>query len=66
MARAHMAFGQVTKKGALDSQPQVIKITSCLPKVVGFLQLLLSLKLKVALNTINQSINLKIYRYSYM
>jgi len=30
----------ITKKGALDSQPQVIKFTSCLPMVVlsGFLQ----------------------------
>ena len=24
------------KKGALDSQPQVIKLTSCLPMVSGF------------------------------
>jgi hypothetical protein len=28
------------KKGALDSQPQVIKITSCLPRVGGSLQVL--------------------------
>jgi len=55
------------KKGALDSQPQVIKFTSCLPMVGGslrVLRLLPSLKtgrqdiveifLKVALNTINQ------------
>ena len=27
---------QFTKKGALDSQPQVIKFTSCLPMVGGF------------------------------
>jgi hypothetical protein len=25
----------ITKKGALDSQPQVIKFTSCLPMVGG-------------------------------
>ena len=35
MAKAHMAFGQVSKKGALDSQSQVIKFTSCLPMVGG-------------------------------
>jgi hypothetical protein len=28
------------KKGALDSQPQVIKFTSCLPMVGGSLQVL--------------------------
>ena len=28
------------KKGALDSQPQVIKLTSCLPMVGGFLRVL--------------------------
>jgi hypothetical protein len=56
------------KKGALDSQPKVIKFTSCLPMVGGslwVLQLLPPLKLfadlaeillKVALNTINQYI----------
>jgi hypothetical protein len=33
------------KKGALDSQPQVIKLTSCLPIVGGFLRLLPPLKL---------------------
>ena len=27
-----------SKKGALDSQPQVIKLTSCLPMVGGSLQ----------------------------
>jgi hypothetical protein len=26
----------ITKKGALDSQPHVIKLTSCLPMVGGF------------------------------
>jgi hypothetical protein len=31
---------QITKKGALDSQPQVIKITSCLPRVGGSLRVL--------------------------
>jgi hypothetical protein len=47
------------KKGALDSQPQVIKFTSCLPMVDASLQLLPPLKLlamillKVALNTKN-------------
>jgi phosphohistidine swiveling domain-containing protein len=30
----------ITKKGALDSQPQVIKFTSCLPMVSGSLQVL--------------------------
>jgi hypothetical protein len=29
-----------TKKGALDSQPQVIKFTSCLPMVGGSLRVL--------------------------
>ena len=33
------------KKGALDSQPQVIKFTSCLPMVGGSLRLLPPLKL---------------------
>ena len=33
------------KKGALDSQPQVIKFTSCLPMVDGSLRLLPPLKL---------------------
>jgi hypothetical protein len=28
------------KKGALDSQPQVIKFTSCLPMVGGYLRVL--------------------------
>ena len=51
------------KKGALDSQPQVIEFTMCLHRVGGSLQLLPPIKLvamillKVALNTINQSIN---------
>jgi hypothetical protein len=58
----------ITKKGALDSQPQVIKFTSCLPMVGGslrVLRLLPPLKLvamndiaeilqKVVINTINQ------------
>ena len=53
------------KKGALDSQPQVIKFTSCLPMVGGSLRvfrLLPPLKLiamlKAALNTKNQSITI--------
>ena len=33
------------KKGTLDSQPQVIKFTSCLPMVGGFLWLFPPLKL---------------------
>jgi hypothetical protein len=33
------------KKGALDSQPQVIKLSSCLPMVGGSLRLLPPLKL---------------------
>ena len=41
---------QITKKGALDSQPQVIKFTSCRHDIAEIL-------LKVALNTKNQSIN---------
>jgi hypothetical protein len=50
------------KKGALDSQPQVIKFTSCLPMVGGSLRVSSTTKtghhdiaeilLKVALNTI--------------
>ena len=57
----------VTKKGALDSLPQVIKLTSCLPMVGGSLRVLrlspllntgrhdiAEILLKVALNTINQ------------
>jgi len=35
----------ITKKGALYSQSQVIKFTSCLPMVCGSLQLLPPLKL---------------------
>ena len=50
----------ITKKGALDSQPQVIKFTSCLPRVGGSLRVLrlplpltlvAMILLKVALNT---------------
>ena len=57
----------ITKKGGLDSQPQVIKFTSCLQMVGGSLQVLRLLPplrtgrhdiaeilLKVALITINQ------------
>ena len=60
------------KKGALDdSQPQVIKITSCLPVIGGSLRVLLrvassttktgrsdiaEILLKVALNTTNHSV----------
>jgi hypothetical protein len=36
---------KITKKGALDSQPQVIKFTSCLPMVGGSLRLPQPLKL---------------------
>ena len=52
------------KKGALDSQPQVIKFTCCLPMVSGSLRvfrllpplkLIAMILLKVALNTKNQS-----------
>ena len=49
--RREFAPGRVNyKKGALDSQPQVIKITSCLPMVGGsfrVLRLLPPLKLVV-------------------
>jgi hypothetical protein len=58
------------ENGALDSQPQVIKFTSCLPMVGGSLWVLRLLPttktgrhdiaeilLKVALKTINKSIN---------
>jgi hypothetical protein len=41
---------KISKKGALDSQPQVIKFTSCLPVVGGSLRFLPPLKL-----VINQS-----------
>jgi hypothetical protein len=34
------SYKAVTKKGALDSQPQVIKFTSCLPMVGGSLRVL--------------------------
>ena len=57
----------ITKKGAFDSQPQVIKFTSCLPMVGGSLQVLpllpplktgrhdiAAILLKVGLSTINQ------------
>ena len=33
-------ISKLTKKGALDSQPQVMKLTSCLPMVGGSLRLL--------------------------
>jgi hypothetical protein len=33
-------FEKLSKKGALDLQPQVIKITSCLPMVGGSLRVL--------------------------
>ena len=58
------------KKGALDSQPQVIKFTSCLPMVGGSLWvirlppplklvaiIIAEILLKVALNTINSNSN---------
>jgi hypothetical protein len=61
------------KKGALDSQPQVIKFTSCLPMVGGSLRVLRLLPplktgrhdiaeilLKVALNTKYQSIQTRL------
>ena len=39
--RSEFASGFVNyKKGALDSQPQVIKFTSCLPMVDGSLRVL--------------------------
>jgi len=41
------------KKGALDSQLQVIKFTSCLPTKAGRHDIA-EILLKVALNTINQ------------
>ena len=44
---SHLAL-QITKKGAIDSQPQVIKFTSCVSMVGGslrILQLLTPLKL---------------------
>jgi hypothetical protein len=46
------------KKGALDSQPQVIKLISCLPMVGGSLQVLRLLPLLklVAKNIKNQII----------
>jgi len=60
----------ITKKGALDSLPQVIKFTSCLPMVGWFSPCtpvssttkigchdIAEILLKVALNTKNQSIN---------
>ena len=54
------------KKGALDSQPQVIKFTSCFPMVGGTPAFsttktgrhdIAEILLKVALNTINQPTN---------
>jgi hypothetical protein len=60
----------ITKKGAFDSQPQVIKFTSCLPMVSGSLRVLrlhpplktgchdiAEILLKVVLNTKNQIIH---------
>jgi len=39
--RRELALGFVNyKKGTLDSQPQIIKFTSCLPMVAGFLRVL--------------------------
>ena len=58
--------GAIYQKGALDSQPQVIKVTSCLPMVGGSLRGrrllptqtgrhdIAEILLKVALSTINQ------------
>jgi len=60
------------KKGALDSQPQVIKLTSCLPMVGGSLQVLrllpplklvVMILLKVVLNTKNQKSNQQYFSY---
>jgi hypothetical protein len=47
---------KLPKNGALDSQPQVIKLTSCLPMVGGSLRLPPPLKLvaMIYLCTINQ------------
>jgi hypothetical protein len=59
----------ITKNGALDSQLQVIKFTSCLPMVGGSLRVLrlhpplklvAMILLKVVLNTKNQIIHLSI------
>ena len=41
--RQVMAKAGELKRGALDSHPQVIKFTSCLPMDCGFLQVLLLL-----------------------
>ena len=61
-----LLLNSFTKKGVLDSQPQVIKFTNCLPMVGGSLRVLqfsttktgrhdiAEILLKVALNTINQ------------
>ena len=67
------------KKGAQDSQLQVIKFVNCLPMVGGSLRVLRFLPplklvamiiaeilLKVALNTKNQSINLIYHPLNYM
>ena len=40
MAKAHIALARWAKKGALDSQLQVIKFTSCLLMVSGSLRVL--------------------------
>jgi hypothetical protein len=47
MAIPHMTLGtgELFKKDALDSQPKVIKFTSCLPMVGGSLRLPPPLKL---------------------
>ena len=67
-AWVHVRLCKLQKKGALDSQPQVINFTSCLPMVGGSLSGtpassttkagchdIAEILLKVALNTINQS-----------
>ena len=72
--RRGFAPGSVNyKKGALDSQPQVIKFISCLLMVGGSPASsntktdrhdIAEILLKVALNTINQSINPSEKRFS--
>ena len=62
----------ITNKGTLDSQPQVIKLTSCMPMVGGSPASsttktgrhdIAEIFLKVALNTIIQISNITLYQF---
>jgi hypothetical protein len=66
MMRVRVWLYKLQKKGALDSQLQMIKFTSCFPMVGGslrVLRLLPSLKL-IAMILLKKALNIKSNQYS--